>query len=156
MEFKEGVKIMLDKLGESKIMALASCVDDYPMVRNISALIYDQCIWFKTDRNFRKTRQLVENPHVALCWNGVQVEGIAEIKGLVVDEPGRVFEKKYKELLWGSYNRYSHEEDEILVCVKPHFVELWDEDEDRNAFQIFLDFDHETIEYKPYDDKDRS
>ena len=32
-----------------------------------------------------------------LCWGGVQVEGIAVNKGLVVEEPGRRFEKGYKE-----------------------------------------------------------
>lgn len=151
MEFQEGEKILWEKLGDWKIMALASCVDDYPMVRNISALIYDGKIWFKTDRNFRKTKQLMENSRVALCWNGTQVEGVAEIRGLVVDEPGRIFEKKYRKFLWQSYNAYSHEADEIIVCVTPHFVEIWDEDENRKAFQVFLDYDRGTCEYKPYD-----
>jgi len=151
MEFGTAEKILWEKLGEWKIMALASCEDDYPMVRNISAIMYDGKIWFKTDRNFRKTQQLIANPRVALCWNGVQVEVLAEICGLVVEEPGRVFEKKYREYLWQSYNRYSHEDTEILVCVEPRFVEIWDEDEDRNAFQIFLDFNQETAEKKMYD-----
>ncbi|WP_276905416.1 pyridoxamine 5'-phosphate oxidase family protein [Faecalibaculum rodentium] len=151
MEFGTAEKILWEKLGEWKIMALASCEDDYPMVRNISAIMYDGKIWFKTDRNFRKTQQLIANPRVALCWNGVQMEGLAEICGLVVEEPGRVFEKKYREYLWQSYNRYSHEDTEILVCVEPRFVEIWDEDEDRNAFQIFLDFNQETAEKKMYD-----
>lgn len=49
-----------------------------------------------SDKNFRKTKQLLENPYVALCWSGVQVEGIAVNKGLVVEEPGRRFEKGYQ------------------------------------------------------------
>lgn len=68
--------------------------------------------------------------------------------GLVTEEPGRVFEKKYREYLWQSYNRYSHEDTEILVCVEPRFVEIWDEDDNRNAFQIFLDFSRKTAEKK--------
>ena len=83
MEFGTAEKILWEKLGDWKIMALASCEDDYPMVRNISAIMYDGKIWFKTDRNFRKTQQLIANPRVALCWNGVQMEGLAEICGLV-------------------------------------------------------------------------
>ena len=86
-----------------------------------------------------------------MCWNGVQVEGIADIKGLVVEEEGRIFEQLYKKFLWQSYNAYSHEDTEILVEVTPKFVEIWDEDENRNAFQLFLDFDTEQVEYKPYD-----
>lgn len=151
MKFEEAKKIMDEKLGDWKIMALATSVDDYPMVRNVSCLFYHDKIYFKTDKNFRKTRQLYENPRVAMCWNGVQVEGIAAIKGLVIEEEGRIFEQLYKKFLWQSYNAYSHEDMEILVEVTPKFVEIWDEDENRNAFQLFLDFDTEQVEYKPYD-----
>ena len=151
MTFEEAKTIMDQKLGDYKIMALASCVDDYPMVRNVSCIFYNEKIYFKTDRNFRKTKQLFQNPRVAMCFNGVQVEGIAENKGLVVEEEGRVFEKKYKEYLWQSYNAYSHEDSEILIEVTPKFVEIWDEDEARNAFQILIDFDTREVEVRPYD-----
>ena len=151
MEMNEAVQIMKNKLGDWKIMALASCVDNYPMVRNVSCLFYNDKIYFKTDKNFRKTQQLYENSRVAMCWNGTQVEGDAKIVGLVVDEPDRVFEKKYKEFLWQSYNAYSHVDTEILIEVTPRFVEIWDEDKDRNAFQIFIDFDAENVEIKQYD-----
>ena len=151
MEFVEAKKIMDLKLGAWKIMALASCVDNYPMVRNVSCIFYNDKIYFKTDKNFRKTQQLFENNRVAMCFNGVQVEGTALNKGLVIDEEGRIFEKKYKEYLWGSYNAYSHEDTEILIEVTPDFVEIWDEDENRNAFQIFINFKTKEVEYKPYD-----
>ena len=150
MTFEEGVALLFHKLGDSKIMALGSSVNDYVMVRNVSCLFYDGKIYFKTDKNFRKTQQLYRNPQVALCTGGVQVEGIAVNKGLVVDEPGRRFEALYKKYLWQSYNAYSHEDTEILIEVTPRFVEIWDEDENRNAFQIFLDFDKKTVEIKPY------
>ena len=151
MTFEEAKTIMDQKLGDYKIMALASCVDDYPMVRNVSCIFYNDKIYFKTDRNFRKTKQLFQNPRVAMCFNGVQVEGIAENKGLVVEEEGRVFEKKYKEYLWQSYNAYSHEDSEILIEVTPKFVEIWDEDQARNAFHILIDFDTREVEVRPYD-----
>ena len=151
MNFLEAKEIYDKKLGDFKIMALASCVDDYPMVRNVSCLFYNDKIYFKTDKNFRKTQQLFKNNRVAMCFNGVQVEGYAENKGLVVDEEGRVFEKKYKEFLWQSYNAYSHVDTEILIEVTPKFVEIWDEDEERNAYRIFIDFDTEEVIVKAYD-----
>lgn len=153
MTFEEGKALLFQKLGDAKIMALGSSVKDYVMVRNVSCLIYDEKIYFKTDMNFRKTQQLYQNPQVALCTGGVQVEGIAVNKGLVVEEPDRRFETLYKELLWQSYNAYSHEDTEIFFEISPKFVEIWDEDENRNAFQIFLDFEKQTIEEKPYDVK---
>ena len=151
LTFEQAVAIMFDKLGDSKIMALASSVNDYVMVRNVSCLFYDNRVWFKTDKNFRKTQQLFANPHVALCWSGVQIEGLAENKGLVVDEPGRRFEALYKKHLWGSYNKYSHEDTEIIIEVTPKFVEIWDTSEDNYAFQIFIDFDKQAVEVKQYD-----
>ena len=152
MEFKEAVEFLFEKLAPSKIMALASSVDNHVMVRNVSCLIYDDAIYFKTDKNFRKTKQLYENPRVALCFSGIQVEGVATIKGLVTEEPERKFEKLYQKYLWGSYNAYSHEDTEILVEVKPSVVEIWDTDEKNKAYQIFIDFDKKEVEYKKYDE----
>ena len=153
LTFQQAVDLMFEKLGESKIMALASSVNDYVMVRNVSCLFYDDKVWFKTDKNFRKTQQLYQNPRVALCWSGVQIEGVAENKGLVVEEPGRRFEALYKKHLWGSYNKYSHEDTEIIIEVSPKFVEIWDTSEDNYAYQLFLDFDAETVEVKQYDQR---
>lgn len=151
LTFQQAVDLMFEKLGESKIMALASSVNDYVMVRNVSCLFYDNKVWFKTDKNFRKTQQLYQNPRVALCWSGVQIEGVAENKGLVVEEPGRRFEGLYKKYLWGSYNKYSHEDTEIIIEVSPKFVEIWDTSKDNYAYQIFIDFEKETVEVKQYD-----
>ena len=151
LTFEQAVELMFEKLGDWKIMALASSVNDYVMVRNVSCLFYDKKVWFKTDKNFRKTQQLYQNPQVALCWSGVQIEGIAKNKGLVIDEPDRRFEKLYKEHLWGSYNKYSHEDTEIIIEVTPKFVEIWDTSEDNYAFQIFIDFEKETVDVKQYD-----
>lgn len=149
--YQEAVDRMFEMLGNCQIMALASSVNDYVMVRNVSCLFYDEKIYFKTDKNFRKTRQLYENPRVAMCWSGIQVEGIAENKGLVVDEPDRRFEQGYKKYLWQSYNKYSHEDTEILIEVSPKYVEIWDTSDDGNAFQLFLDFDKKSVEVKLYD-----
>lgn len=151
MTFEEGKALLFKKLGDSKIMAQASSVNDHVMVRNVSCLFYNDKIYFKTDKDFRKTQQLYENPRVAMCCGGVQVEGIAVNKGLVVDEPDRTFETLYKKHLWQSYNAYSHVDSEILIEVTPKFVEIWDEDENRMAFQTFVDFDAQTAEVIPYD-----
>lgn len=153
LTFEQAVQIMFEKLGDWKIMALASCVNDYPMVRNVSCLFYDNKVYFKTDKNFRKTQQLYRNPNVALCWSGVQIEGTALNKGLVIEEESRKFETLYKKFLWGSYNKYSHEDSEIIIEVTPKFVEVWDTSEDNYAFQIFIHFDTQTVEVKQYDNK---
>lgn len=151
LTYDQAVKYLFEQLGTHKIMALASSVDNHVMVRNVSCLFYDGKLYFKTDKNFRKTQQLYANPNVALCWSGISVEGIAENKGLVVDEPDRKFEQGYKKYLWNSYNKYSHEDTEIIIEVSPQFVEIWDTNDAEIAYQIFIDFKNQTVEYKPYD-----
>ncbi|MBR5229010.1 MAG: pyridoxamine 5'-phosphate oxidase family protein [Firmicutes bacterium] len=151
LTFEQAVEIMFGKLKTHKIMALATSVNDKVMVRNMSCVFYDNLVWFKTDKNFRKTQQLYANPNVALCWSGVQIEGVAVNHGLVIDEPERKFEKLYEKYHDGSYNKYSHEETEILFSVEPKFVEVWDTSQENYAYQIFIDFDNKSIEVKAYD-----
>ena len=153
MNFEAAVQKMFEMLGNSKIMALATSKNDHVFVRNVSCVFYDNKIYFKTDKNFRKTKQLLENPQVAICWDGIQVEGIAVNKGLVVEEEGRRFEQAYRKYLWGSYNAYSHEDSEILIEITPKFVEIWDQDRNKRGFQTFLDFDKQSVEVVYYDEK---
>ena len=153
MNFEAAVQKLFDMLGNSKIMALATSKNDHVFVRNVSCVFYDNKIYFKTDKNFRKTKQLLENPHVAICWDGIQVEGIAVNKGLVGEEEGRRFEQAYRKYLWGSYNAYSHEDSEILIEITPKFVEIWDQDSNKRGFQTFLDFDKQSVEVVYYDEK---
>ena len=58
MELLEAKKIMDEKLGDYKIMALASCVDDYPMVRNVSCVFYNDKIYFKWKRFLHERNSL--------------------------------------------------------------------------------------------------
>lgn len=153
MNFEAAVQKMFEMLGNSKIMALATSKNDHVFVRNVSCVFYDNKIYFKTDKNFRKTKQLLENPQVAICWDSIQVEGIAVNKGLVVEEEGRRFEQAYRKYLWGSYNAYSHEDSEILIEITPKFVEIWDQDSNKRGFQTFLDFDKQSVEVVYYDEK---
>ena len=153
MNFEAAVQKMFEMLGNSKIMALATSKNDHVFVRNVSCVFYDNKIYFKTDKNFRKTKQLLENPQVAICWDGIQVEGIAVNKGLVVAEEGHRFEQAYRKYLWGSYNAYSHEDSEILIEITPKFVEIWDQDSNKRGFQTFLDFDKQCVEVVYYDEK---
>jgi len=151
MTFDEARAVFFEKLGTHQIMALAACEGDRVSVRNVSVLIYDGKLWFKTDKNFRKTKQLLKNPYVALCVRGVQVEGIAANKGLVAEEDGGVFARLYEQYWATSYNAYPHTESEILIEVTPTLAEIWDQREDNFGFQITLDFENGTALVEDYD-----
>lgn len=42
LTFEQATALMFEQLGQWKIMALASSVNDYVMVRNVSCLFYDK------------------------------------------------------------------------------------------------------------------
>lgn len=151
MEFQEAVKQFYKKLGQKKIMALATSLNDHVMVRNVSVIIHDEKILFKTDQNFRKTKQLLENPQVAICYWGVQIEGIAVNHGLVVEQADQTFQKLYQKYWEKSYNAYPHKDSEILIEIVPKLVEIWDQDQDDHGFQLFIDFEQEKAAVEKYD-----
>ena len=149
MEFQAAVEQFYQKLGRKKIMALATSLNDHVMVRNVSVIIHEGKILFKTDQNFRK--QLIENPQVAICYWGVQIEGIAVNHGLVADQEDDSFRALYQKYWEKSYNAYPHKDSEILIEVVPKLVEIWDQDEDDRGFQLFIDFEQKTAEIEQYD-----
>lgn len=151
MEFQVAVEQFYQKLGRKKIMALATSLNDHVMVRNVSVIIHEGKILFKTDQNFRKTKQLIENPQVAICYWGVQIEGIAVNHGLVADQEDDSFRALYQKYWEKSYNAYPHKDSEILIEVVPKLVEIWDQDEDDRGFQLFIDFEQKTAEIEQYD-----
>ena len=151
MLFDEAVSLMFEKLGTHKIMAQAACLDNEVTVRNVSCIIYDRRIFFKTDKDFRKTKQLLANPNTAICFSGVQIEGVARNLGLVADAQNRRFAELYQEFWATSYNAYPHKDSEILIEIVPKFVEVWDQHEDNRGFQILIDMDTGNVEVKEYD-----
>ncbi len=151
MEFQTALEQFYKKLGKKKIMALATSLNDHVTVRNVSVIIHEGRLLFKTDKNFRKTKQLIENPNVAICYWGVQIEGKAVNHGLVAEEPGQVFHELYQKYWEKSYNAYPHKDTEILIEILPRFVEVWDQDEQEKGFQLLIDFDQQQAEIQYYD-----
>lgn len=151
MDFQTAVERFYQKIGQKKIMALATSLNDYVMVRNVSVIIHEGKILFKTDKNFRKTKQLIENPRVAICYWGVQIEGIAVNHGLVVDQPDHSFQELYQKYWEKSYNAYPHKNSEILIEIVPKLVEIWDQDEEDKGFQLLIDFEQEKAKIEKYD-----
>ncbi|MDR0885261.1 MAG: pyridoxamine 5'-phosphate oxidase family protein [Clostridiales Family XIII bacterium] len=138
------------KLGKSKIMALAACTKYKPSVRNVSAIIQDNRILFKTDIHFDKTKQILENPNVAIAHWGVSIEGQAVNLGSLINADDFINEKPDSEIKhafasaykthWDkSYTAYAHKDTEILIEVVPESIEIWDQDENDKAFQTLID-----------------
>lgn len=121
--FDVRLRELFDRLGESRIMVLATGDGGRISARSMSVVIYDNKFCFQTDRTFEKYRQLMENKNAALCCENISVEGTAEEVGRPVEN--EKFCCLYKKHFEGSYKAYSELENEVVFEVTPKLIKLW-------------------------------
>jgi len=124
---------ILAKLGESAVMALATCAGGRVTARNMSFVFNGLKAAFQTSAASMKISQIRENPRVALCMGNIQIEGTAAILGHPYDIPW--FREKYSRLHQGSFETYSWLDDECVVEVEPTLISLWKYSDGRPAIE---------------------
>ena len=147
--FHSRVQEIFQKLGESQIMCLATSNENRVTARSMSVIVMDQKFYFQTDRHFLKYDQIIKNPNVALCVNNIQIEGICKELGHPLSMENSGFTSRYKEFFQGSFENYSHIEDEAVLVVEPKLISLWCYDNGQ-PYQEFLDFENETYRKSYY------
>lgn len=110
------------KLGKAKQMVLATSFEGRTTARMMSCVVFDGCFYFQTDRTFLKYKQMRGNPSVALCFDNIQIEGLAEQLGHPLAECNAVFAAAYQQAYPGSYAAYSGIETEVLFRVEPILI----------------------------------
>lgn len=141
---------LFKEIGESKVMYLATCANGRVTSRAMSFIIYDQKLYFQTDRKFIKYEQISENPNVAVCIDNIQIEGVCKDIGSPLDDANRFFAEKYEKYYKSSFEKYSHMKDEALLEVAPTQIKLWKYDAGR-PYQEFLNFVDKTYRKEYYD-----
>lgn len=121
--FEVKLRELFDRLGESRIMVLATGDGSRISARSMSVVIYDNKFCFQTDRTFVKYRQLIMNKNAALCCENISVEGTAEEIGRPVENAR--FCRLYKQHFEGSYNAYSELENEVVFRLTPKLIKMW-------------------------------
>ena len=117
LNFKEEMEKLFKQIKEHRIMSLATCVNNYPTARSISAIIFNENIYFQTGINLIKYKQIVINNNVALSFDNIQIEGIANIIGKPLEKKNEEIMQKYKKYYKSAFKNYSHLDDEILIEV---------------------------------------
>ncbi len=121
--FNEKLVTILSDFGKGRKMVLSTSCNDVVSSRMMSVVLIDKQLYFQTDITFRKYNQLASNPHVALCTDNIQIEGIAEELGhpLTNTEFCRRFEDCFK----GSFDAYTSLSNERLFRVAPSYIQRW-------------------------------
>ena len=147
LNFKDEMAKLFKQIKGHKIMSLATCVNNYPTARSISAIIFNENIYFQTGINLLKYKQIVSNNNVALSFDNVQIEGTANIIGKPLEEKNKEIMKKYKKYFKSAYNNYSHLADEILIEILIKKVVIWKYDIRLKPYRIFIEKENTYKEY---------
>ncbi|MHB8066038.1 MAG: pyridoxamine 5'-phosphate oxidase family protein [Ruminiclostridium sp.] len=118
-------KEIFSVLGDKKIMVLSTCYENRVTARNMSCVIINRKIYFQTDKTLLKYKQILKNSNVALCVDNIQVEGTSKIKKHPFDEENKEFIDIFKENYKGSYDKYSHIDNEVVIEIEPTLITLW-------------------------------
>ena len=147
MEFNQQYANFWEKFGVSKKMVLSTSFNDIVTSRMMSIVCIDEKLYFQTDKNFRKYRQIKANSNVALCIDNIQIEGKCEEIGKPIDN--KEFINLYKICFESSFNKYSNLENERLFMVIPTFIKRWVYIENIPYMEIF-DLKNNKYELKKY------
>lgn len=112
-------------LSSNKIWVLATSAQDRVTARSVSIVNSGLKIYFQTHEDYLKYKQIRENNRVALCWNNVQVEGIATIAGNPFAPGNEEFIRLYKESHGDSFDRYTKLPGEVVIAVAAELITMW-------------------------------
>lgn len=121
--FSEKYSDLMDQFGTSKKMVLSTAEKNIVSSRMMSVIQINGKLYFQTDKTFRKYRQIVQNPSVALCIDNIQIEGRCREIGRPLEN--NEFLQKFQRCFPDSYKRYSLLENEVLFEVTPTYIERW-------------------------------
>jgi general stress protein 26 len=140
-EKKEGFIRFLESK-DNAIMVLATSHEGRVLARNVLIASHGLDLYFFTWGHSRKCAQITANPRVALCKDGVQIEGVAEILGDLIAENTKehadVMRKKFPEAI----ARWERRPGMVIVRVMPTCV-VFAGSTDEPALE-FLDLENET------------
>jgi general stress protein 26 len=125
LDYKSLEQETFQSISDHKIMVLATCSQNRVTARNMSCVIFNNRIYFQTDKSFLKYQQILDNNQVALCADNIQVEGKAVVKGHPFDEENKEFCRLYEKNFEGSFEKYSKLPTEVVIEVEPTLITLW-------------------------------
>jgi len=142
-EKKQRIIRFLELEGNS-VMVLATSHSDRVTARNVGIANSGLDIYFFTWVDSRKCVQIRENPRVALCKDDVQIEGLAEILGNLVDEKNKEYADILRNRSPGSVERWEHRPGMVIIRVRPTLIATAGEVINDQVYLDYLDLENET------------
>ncbi len=146
-EFEVKCREFFEQVGNHRTMVLSTSLNDKVTSRMMSIIVMNGKFYFQTDTTFRKYEQIQGNPHIALCADNIQIEGVCREIGRPQDNSELC--KLYREHFSVSYELYSELRNERLFEIIPTYIQKWIYEND-NPFVEALDFENEAYRKQEY------
>jgi general stress protein 26 len=132
---------------DNAVMVLATSADNVVMTRSVLIVNDALDIYFFTWKYSRKYDQIRKNNMVSLCRDRVEIEGTAEILGLMTSEENKEILEIIRKKQPNALSRWENKPGMVIIRIKPIFACVdgyYIEDE---AYLEYIDFKKE-IAYK--------
>lgn len=121
LEQKENIEKRIQSRRE---MVLATCDKTRVTARTVFCINEGLNVYFVTSKAYLKFKQIQKNNHVALCFDNVQMEGIATFMGHPLDgENERIMELAKGHSGFMHFTKYKNS---ILIQITITNVEMWE------------------------------
>ena len=94
---------IIKELQKHEFGYLATSEKDHVTNRMIRIIADGLTIWSFTGQENRKYKQIMANPNIAFAVGNLQIEGVAALKGHVLDEANATYHSVYREKYPESY-----------------------------------------------------
>ncbi|MGB3479041.1 MAG: pyridoxamine 5'-phosphate oxidase family protein [bacterium] len=127
---------------ENSIMVLATSANNVVMARNINVANDKLDIYFFTWEHSRKCTQIRNNPRVALCKDKVEIEGKANVLGLMLSKEN----KKYTEIIRkrdpDAIKQWKNKPSMVIVKIQPIFTRIDGYYDNGDVFIEYIDLEN--------------
>jgi Uncharacterized conserved protein len=114
-------KIMKERFGKDNIIALATCEDGIPYVRNVDAFYEDGAFYIITYAISNKMKQIEKNSTVAISGDWFTSHGTAVNLGYFCKEENKSIAEKlrtcFAEWIDNGHNNFE-DENTCILCIK--------------------------------------
>ena len=107
---------------DNSVMVLATSDGNVISARSVLIINDDLDIYFFTWKHSRKCVQIAQNNKVSICKEKVEIEGIAEILGLMTSGKNNTILELIRRKYPGAADRWEDKPNMVIVKVKPFFA----------------------------------
>lgn len=125
IDFEKIKNEVIFNLENNRTWVLSTASDGNVSSRSMSIINKGLNIYFQTNKCYIKHNQMNKNNNVALCFNNISIEGVAEEIGDWKDENNKELMKLYKSVHLSSFNAYGLLDGQVVYKVTPKKIKMW-------------------------------